>query len=381
MQRRQFLLGSGALLLGSLLPLRATLAATRGEKRLLVIVLRGAMDGLAAVVPYSDPQYRSARGNVAAIDDQLVRLDGDFAMASSLKPLADWYAAKELLFVHATAWPTRTRSHFDAQDMLENGGLQARALTTGWLSRALQTLPGSPTAVAIGPTVPLLLRGGGEVTSWAPSNLPEVDADFLARMQLLYAPDALLSNALDESQMLKELTSGDGKTPDAKRFESLMQKMASFMGPQGVARIGSIDLGGWDTHVRQQPRLTNNFTALAAGLTAFRSGMGDAWRDTAVLVVTEFGRTVKGNGTNGTDHGTGGVAFLLGGSVAGGRIVGDWPGLGKLYEERDLIPANDTRALLKGVLNQQLGISEARLSSQIFPGSEHVAGFNGLLHA
>lgn len=375
--RRRFLQGTGALALAGLMPFRIAFADAPGEKRLLVIVLRGALDGLHAVVPYGDPGYADRRGSMALKQDSdtLLALNSDFALHASLGALAPLYKQKEMLVLHATATPYRERSHFDAQNLLETGGTKPHLLSTGWLNRSVMLLRSTQPALALGPNVPMLLRGEGRVTSWSPSNLPEVDDDFMGRVIHMYQNDPPLMQAL--AAVMDD--GGEGATGrNSKAFTEMMKQAALFMKEPGGARIASIDVEGWDTHVGQVGRLDALFKALAEGILSYRIGMGAAWKQSAILVMTEFGRTVKGNGTGGTDHGTGSVAFLFGGSVNGGRILGDWPGLASLYEDRDLQPANDLRQLLMGTLSGHLGIEEAALASSVFPGATGVRGYSGL---
>ncbi len=388
--RRSFLQRCGATLafgaLASTLPARFTYAATPGNKRLLVVILRGALDGLAAVVPYGDPSYADARGAMALPqnDAALVALDAHFALHTALAPLAQLFAQRELLVLHAAATPYRERSHFDAQNLLESGGVTPHALDTGWLNRSIEALGSSPKAMAIGPAIPLLLRGDARVASWAPSVLPNVDDAFLMRVREMYGNDALLMNALETAQ---EMHGGEGMGGSARgqrAFIDMMKKAATFMNGSDGASIGTVEMGGWDTHANQgleKGRLSALLGILSEGLLAYRSGMGTAWSDTAVLVVTEFGRTVKGNGSGGTDHGTASVAFLLGGNVNGGRVIGEWPGLSRLYQDRDLMPVNDLRGLLKGTLHQHLGIADAQLDSTVFPDSKQAPELSGLFRA
>ena len=392
--RRTFIkqLGAGMVCaaMASALPARFAFAAAPGSKRFLVVILRGAMDGLVAVVPFGDKAYADIRGSMALPQDAgtLINLDGFFALHHSLKPLATMFQSKELLILHAVATPYRERSHFDAQDLLENGSDKPHGLSTGWLNRAIAAMGTPPEALAVGPAVPLMLRGSAKVTSWAPSTLPEADEDFLTRVMQMYEHDPLLMNALASAQEMRDMgdagMGGMGSARGPRAFIAMMKKAASFMNTATGARIGTVEIGGWDTHAHQglgTGRLANNFDILAQGLDAYRQDMGAAWKDTAVLVVTEFGRTVKGNGTGGTDHGTASVAFLLGGNVNGGRVIGDWPGLSSLYQDRDLMPANDLRALLKGTLHQHLGIAPTQLDASIFPGSREAGEFGGLFRS
>ncbi len=373
--RRQLLKGLGLLSIAALFPFKISLAAAPTEQRLLVVILRGAMDGLGAVVPYGDKFYTEVRGGIAMplADHALIPLNDYFAMPQVLAPLAQLFQQKELAILHATAMPYRSRSHFDAQDVLENGGLQPHGLSTGWLNRAVNSLHGE--AVALGPTVPLILRGQARVTSWAPSMLPPVEEDFLSRVLHMYQDDPLLTQALMASQEIQQMGNAPGGNGN-KAFAVMMAKAAQFLSAPNGPRIGTVDIDGWDTHAGQglhKGRLPNALDNLTKGLLAFREGMGAAWRQTAVLVITEFGRTVRGNGSGGTDHGTASCAFLLGGQVNGGQVLGDWPGLQKLYEDRDLYPANDLRSLLKGTLAQHLHLTDPA----IFPESQ---GANALPH-
>jgi len=392
--RRELIVRGGLLVLGAGVLGRPTLALAqaRTDRRLFVVLLRGALDGLAALVPYGDRFYADARGDLALPEKALIRLDDLFAMNAALGPLADLYQQGQLLALHATATPYRSRSHFDGQDVLDSGASEAHSLTSGWLSRALGVLQHAE-GIAIGPSVPLLLQGPGQVTSWSPAVLPGADPDLLARIARLYEADPLLSRTLREAELLQAdgpATMATAAEPGARRgsqaFESMMRKAGELLAGSGSLRLGAVELGGWDTHVAQgldRGRLVNAMQQLSAGIDAFRRALGPAWRSTAVLVVTEFGRTVRGNGTAGSDHGTGTVALLLGGNVAGGRVIGDWPGLapGQLFEGRDLRPSNDLRALLKGVLAEHMHLSEPVLDDVVFPESGNTLPARGLFHS
>lgn len=382
LSRRKFFqlagVGAGLTIAHPFLPMRMAFADNLQNKKLMVVILRGAMDGLAAVVPYGDKSYVGARGSMALPqnDATLINLDGFFAMHSALKPLADLYNKKELLIYHASATPYRKRSHFDAQDLLENGTDKPHGISSGWLNRSIGVLSTPLDAIAIGSSVPLALQGKANVGSWAPSVLPSVDDDFMSRVENMYKSDPLLLSAFVNAQQMKDMGGNmAGAKRGAKAFVGMMKKAAGFMAADDGANIATVEIGGWDTHANQgleKGRLANNFKILAEGITAFKQDMGTAWKDTAVITITEFGRTVKGNGTGGTDHGTASVAFLAGGGVNGGKVIGDWPGLKKLYEGRDLLPVNDLRALLKTALQQQLSISKQDLDKVVFPNSRHV---------
>lgn len=388
LSRRNFIVGLGAFSCCTMVGWsKMTLAALPTDQRLMVIIQRGAMDGLAAVIPYTDKNYHAARGGLALPDTALLKLDGNFAMHKSLQKFHDLYTQKKLLAVHAVATPYRERSHFDAQDLLENGTPAPHGMSTGWLGRTVEILGSGAEGLALGPTIPLVMSGSRNVASWAPATLPEADKDFLMRVGKMYEHDEMLANALAQGMGMQSTGyEPSGKKGGGKQFIDMMTNAAKFMRAPDGARLATIDIGGWDTHVNQgleNGRLADNFELLSNGIDVFQKGMGELWNKTAILIITEFGRTVAVNGTGGTDHGTASTAFLMGGSVSGGRVVGDWPGLASanLYENRDLYPANDLRSLLKGVLGQHMKVSEQYLTQNIFPQSERVAGYKGLFTA
>ncbi len=400
--RREFLkagvqLGVASALAGALPGI--SLAAAPGDRPFVVVILRGALDGLSAVPPYGDPAYRDARGAIAIAPpgDPLgaLDLDGFFGLHPALPLLHDRWAAKELLVVQATASAYRERSHFDGQNVLENGGDQPSGSASGWLNRTLGSLAGRGIdGLALGQNVPLILRGPVPVGSWAPSRLPEVEPELIQRLRDLYSNDNTLAARLDEASRMETLAD-DESTMDETRVAppaggserlKLIAETAGRMiaAPQGP-RIAVFDAGGWDTHAGEgagEGQLAGRLRGLDQVLDALRRGLGNAWTRTAVLVCTEFGRTVQVNGTRGTDHGTGAAAFLLGGAVQGGRILADWPGLAERerYQGRDLRPTTDLRAVAKGVLRDHLGLADRALV-EVFPGSERVAAARDLIRA
>lgn len=390
MDRRHFLVAAGAGGFALACPGLA-LARTASDARLVVVILRGALDGLAAVPAVGDPNYRRQRGALA-IDAPgtaggALALDADFALHPALTGLHARYQQQELLVFHAAATPYRERSHFDGQDWLEAGAAHAR---DGWLNRSLASLPnavsGEP-GIALGTTMPLALRGAAPVTTWAPSRMPDADADTLNRIGLLYAEDPLLAQRFSEALAAAEIAGtmgGAGPAFGPRAFEQLAGAAGRFLAAPEGPRVAVLESGGWDTHANQgaaNGQLANRLQGLDRGLQELASALGSVWADTAVLVVTEFGRTVAVNGTNGTDHGTASCAFLLGGAVAGGRVVADWPGLaaGDLYQGRDLRPTMDLRRVFKGVLHDHLGVAPARLEDRVFPGSRAAAPLGNLL--
>jgi len=401
-------------LMGSLLTLAASgalpriaLAAPATERRTVVILLRGALDGLAAVPPYGDPRYATQRGQIALQASDLVTLDGTFGLNPGLQALKPLWDARELLVLHAIASPYRERSHFDGQNLLENGTLRPQGSADGWLNRALGAAPqprdGRRLGLAVGGAVPLLMRGPIPVASWEPQALPAVDPSFLDLLAAMYRHDPVFGPALSEAIKSEAMTAAalgeevgdDGKPAKrmaAKRgvgpkaFKALASAAGKLLAAPDGARVAALDMGGWDTHANQgstKGRLFDNLAGLADGLVAFKEALGPVWRDTAIVVVTEFGRTVRVNGTNGTDHGTATVAFALGGAVKGGRIVADWPGLAdaQLYQNRDLKPTTDVRCLLKAVLQPQLQLSTDVLGRNVFPDSATVRPLSDVIKA
>ncbi|MDR4308178.1 DUF1501 domain-containing protein [Chelatococcus sambhunathii] len=397
--RRVFLAGATSLTAALMMPRVASAAGAR-DPRLVVVILRGALDGLSAVPPIGDPTYESLRPDIAikqAGPKPALPLDGMFALNPALAKVHGMVKRGEALVVHAAATGYRERSHFDGQDALENG-TSAKSLDTGWLNRAMAELPTAGRAVparglGIGATVPLILRGPAPVVSWIPPKLDAAKEDTIDRLAALYAArDPELSRAFEAGVEIDRMANAGGAmqsaTPGVKRlqagFVSLAQGAARLMASSEGPRVAALSYDGWDTHVKEgssDGRLAGLLGALDLALDTLRTGLGDAWKETAVIVVTEFGRTARENGADGTDHGTGTVAFLLGGAVKGGRVIADWPGLkeAQLLDGRDLAPTTDLRAVLKGVLADHLGLSAAVLRDKVFPGSENVAPHAGLI--
>ena len=410
--RRSALLGLGAAVSLAGVAGRASLAlaAAPTEQRFVVVILRGAMDGLSLVVPYGDPALRDLRGElIPALPGQpngLHDLGGFYGLHPALADLYAMYQAGELLPVHAAAGSYRSRSHFEAQDYLESGADQR--LTSGWLNRAVAALPPAPAsasgsaspsgaaspvgrALAVGVSVPLLLRGTATVASWAPHGFASPAPDLYARIAEVNRDDQLTGRAIAEGLrargfatevMTEDGAAGEPAGRDRYAFSALAEAAGRLLAAADGPRIAAMEVSGWDTHVAQVPRLEQPLRQLDAGLGALKTALGPAWRQTAVLVVTEFGRTARVNGDKGTDHGTATVAFVLGGAVAGGRVRADWPGLGagRLFENRDLAPTVDVRAVAKGLLAGHLGLGQAALA-QVFPDSAGASPMGGVLRA
>ena len=398
---------------------RLALANASTDSRFVFVMLRGALDGLSAVPPVGDPEYSSLRGQIALAksgEGAALPLEGPFGLHPALKFLHESYAAKELAVLHAVASPYRERSHFDAQNVLESGDPRPHGSTSGWINRALTALPAGKAreaGVALGANVPLAMRGPAEVASWSPTKIAALDEATLARITDLYARDPLLSQRLadalesdaiaNEAQTAADAESQDtamamtGTKPDSvverdakekrnynARYAETARAAAGFLKRDDGPRVAMFDTTGWDTHANEggaQGQLALRLRGLDAAMAALKETLGPVWRHTVVLVATEFGRTAAINGTRGTDHGTGAAAFLLGGAVAGGRVLADWPGLvrASLLDSRDLKPTRDLRTVMKGVLRDHLGVPSAALDSQVFPGSVGVRPMNDLI--
>ncbi|HEY2807986.1 MAG TPA: DUF1501 domain-containing protein [Steroidobacteraceae bacterium] len=412
MQRRDFLSLSALAAGGALLTTRLAFAnASRRRQRFVVVIMRGALDGLAAVPPYADPDYAALRREVAlrapGTAGGALPLNGFFGLHPSLVFLQQCYAARELIVFHAVASPYRDRSHFDGQDVLESGTPRAHASQTGWLNRALTQLPERSTGelgVALGQNVPLMMRGPAGVSSWSPSKLPALEEDTLARLTDLYAHDPLLSVRLADGLQADAIAAEEAastpatmsaadtatRAPRAQaygaRYAEVTHAAAGFLKQDDGPKVAVFDTTGWDTHANEggaEGQLAGRLGALDTGLATLRQELGPAWNDTVVLLVTEFGRTAAVNGTRGTDHGTGAAAFLLGGAVAGGRVVADWPGLSghALYQGRDLAPTLDLRCVFKGILAEHLGVPARALDENVFPDSAGAKPLRGLVRA
>jgi len=401
--RRELLLASGTLFAWAYAP---RLARAEGrDPRFLVVVLRGALDGLAAVAPVGDPEWQRLRGDKALMPSgasAALPLDSFFALNPAMPNLHRLYKSGAATIVHATATPYRERSHFDGQDVLESGLESPGAADSGWLNRALAALQpagrvtgGGKDAFAIGPIAPLVVRGPAPVLSWTPRRLPPASDDTLTRVLDLYRhTDPMLARALEERLGLATIARAGGMDGQQPRAAGAGQVRAYFAESAGMAakflarpdgpRIGALAFDGWDTHADEgvmSGRLANLLAALDGAIAAIESEMKETWRDTVVAVITEFGRTARINGTDGTDHGTATVALLAGGALKGGRVVADWPGLkpANLHEGRDLKPTTDLRGVLKGVLKDHLRVDEAVLASKVFPESGRVKPVAGLL--
>jgi len=399
---RRTVLGTGVAFAAWGAGLAAARGATPSDPRLVVIVLRGALDGLATVGPVGDPDYVRHHGELALRLDgakPALPLDGYFALNPAMPVFGRLYREKRALVVHATATGYRERSHFDGQDVLESGQPGPGRVESGWLNRAVGLMHGTnglpaPRGLAVGTTAPLVLRGQTPVLGWAPQVLASAGDDLAARVLDLYRHrDPVLAKALADGITTDRMATQGGLTGDmAKARGGMDQPTGMRAAATGAARllaapdgprIAALAFDGWDTHAGEGANgglLANRLGGLDGAFESFESGLGPAWADTVVVAVTEFGRTVRINGTAGTDHGTGTVALLAGGGLKGGRVVADWPGLAdaSLHEGRDLKPTTDLRGVLKGLLADRFGLSAGVLAETVFPGTAAIAPLRDL---
>jgi uncharacterized protein (DUF1501 family) len=401
LDRRAFLFRSGALgcsLAASPLMTPVTFAAAPWDTRLVVIILRGAMDGLDVVQPYGDPDLTALRptlvpGEAGGAAD----LDGFYALHPGLGDLLPLWDRGELSFAHAVSTPYRDkRSHFDGQDLLEAGTGFAPgepAPRDGWLNRMLQAVPGitSETAYAVGAGEMLLLNGAAPAASWSPDQELSLSPQARRLIELVYETDPLFHANVLEAIQLTAAMEAEAAAPDPEddldeeTAQAAMMagmtvpegnaphlKLAEFTAGRlrGEARVAAFSINGWDTHANQGNALKKPLTALAETILSLRAGLGSVWGQTAVLAVTEFGRTARENGTRGTDHGTGGAMVMAGGAIRGGRVHGIWPGLAEadLYARRDLMPTADVRAFAAQVMRGITGLDARVMEQAVFPG-------------
>ena len=385
---------------------RLVSAAGTRDPRFLFVILRGALDGLAAVAPVGDPHFESARGGpvITAQGAEAGLAIGDFfALNPNMPALHALVTRGDAAIVHATATPYRERSHFDGQDVLESGQPGPGQLDTGWLNRLIGTLqPGDPvrasSALALSEAVPLVMRGPEKVVTWTPAGFPDASTDTRLRLLDLYNhTDPALARLLEDALALEGITVAgpDGRSRMdglgeadlrgiSKRFSGVAAAAGRLLSQADGPRIAALSYPGWDTHRGQgliEGRLAGLLTALDSAIEALHRELQPVWKDTVIVMATEFGRTVAMNGSMGTDHGTGTIAILLGGAVNGGRVIADWPGLSEqsLLANRDLMPTTDLRAVLKGVAREHLGLGDRELAEIVFPGSAKVGALSGLI--
>lgn len=377
LDRRRMLAGLGVGGLSLTFAGQAAAQASGGRPKLVVVIARGAMDGLSVTAPYADADYIRLRGPLAMKPPGEVEggleLEQGFALHPALAGLHGLYGQGQLRFAPAVAIPTRIRSHFDAQDMLESGGERLHQSDSGWLNRALGAVNGR--GLSIGAQTPLILRGPAETSSWAPGGRIGGDDRLASLLQDLYAEDRMLATnlarGLETEAQAQSMSSGTAGSPRRGDAAGLGSAVARLMTGETGADVVALSLDGWDTHARQNAQLQARLTQLDQLVGGLRQGLGGEWSRTIVIVATEFGRTARVNGTQGTDHGTASTLMLAGGAIKRGGPIGDWPGLtdAALFENRDLAPTLDVRAVFKGVLRDHLGVERAALDALVFPDS------------
>jgi len=395
-RRAALIAGGAAFLAGSAGAL--TVSKQAGDRKFVLVILRGAMDGLAAAAPYGDAHYRALRGKLALAAPGevggVLPLTEGFGLHPNLTFLHERWAGSELAILPACASPYRERSHFDGQDVLETGAAEVFGASDGWLGRALTALPPGEAreAVAISSALPLVLRGSASATSWAPSFAPSASDDTLNRLMDLYAGDAILGPALASAIETNAIASasgmdtmgGKGRRAGPVAYKGLAEAAGRLLSAEGGPAAAVLSFDGWDTHANQgaaNGQLALRLAGLDAALRALKDGLGPHWSQTVVAVVTEFGRTVAENGTGGTDHGTGSTAFLLGGAVSGGKFAGEWPGLAPkaLFQGRDVAPATDLRSVFMTVLQDHWGLERGLMTRTVFPDAGGVRAIEGLV--
>ncbi|XDA98393.1 DUF1501 domain-containing protein [Sulfitobacter sp. LCG007] len=375
--RRAFLARSGIIgcsLAASPLLTPVSVAAAPWDTRLVVIILRGAMDGLDVLRPQGDPTWRSLRPSLSAGTAGL-DLDGFFAMHPALSGLMPLWQAGELGFVNAVSTPYRDkRSHFDGQDILEAGTRElAPGVRDGWLNRMLQAVPGAgvETAYAVGDNDLRLLSGDARVSNWSPQTDFVLSPQAARLMAMITEADPVMHAALEQADTLARSTRME--RGGAERLNGAHRRIAEFVGQRlrGDGRVAGFSINGWDTHYNQSRIIDGALLRLADAILVLRDTLtAPVWNKTAVIALTEFGRTARENGSGGTDHGTGGLMLMAGGAIRGGRVHGRWPGLDEadLYERRDLMPTSDVRAHAGWILRGVTGLDRATLERTVFPG-------------
>lgn len=384
-----------ALTAGLALPFfaRVAEAAAPRSKKFVVIICRGGMDGLSVAPPVGDPDYEGLRGGLA-LGEGALTLDGHFALNPALTTVHALARAGQARIAPAVASPDRARSHFEAQDVLETGAADVYATASGWLNRTVSALSATRKieALSVGATAPLILRGPAPAASWSPGRGVDTTARLPTLLQDLYRDDPLLGPALARGLQTEDMARTTGATrtadmlrPAAAQGRGIAREMgvalAGFLNAPDGPQLAAVSVDGFDTHANQTGALAGRLGALDALIEGLHSGLGAEWANTVVLAVTEFGRTARANGTGGTDHGTASTALLLGGALKPGGIVGDWPTLRQpaLFENRDVAPTLDLRALSKGLLAEHMGVDRRALDSLIFPDSARVRAVSGLV--
>ncbi|MBB5723969.1 uncharacterized protein (DUF1501 family) [Loktanella ponticola] len=387
MDRRTFLSTIGCSVAASPWITPIALANAPGNNRMVVIILRGAMDGIDAFRPLGDPDYAQLRPDLN--DGQALDLNGYWALHPALEPLRPLWTAGELGVVPAVSTPYRDkRSHFDGQDMLEAGGVALDGtINDGWLNRLVQSISGAPPelAYAVGREQMQILAGPAQTSRWSPEARLHISPQAERLLELVLHDDPLFREASEQAIAIASQVDMD-RDADVAAVEDMADdpmmgdivrtgqhiQIAQFAAARlrGDTRIASFSINGWDTHLNQQGGIKPALERLSDTILTLRAGLGDHWSRTAVLCLTEFGRTARQNGTKGTDHGTAGAMLYAGGAMRGGQFAGQWPGLSEanLYDRRDIMPTADVRAMAAWVMRGLFGLDRNQLESMVFPG-------------
>lgn len=381
MSRRAMMGITAGLFSWAYMPRWAEAATT--DPRLLVVVLRGGMDGINVCIPHGDSNYVSMRGALAIPKSSAIPLNGgsDFGLHPALSRFGAMYRNRDAAIVHACAIPLQNRSHFDCQDNLENGlpGGVGVADATGWLNRLLTALPaGNPVklagAIEIG-EAPLILRGPAPVLGWSPTWFEKVRDPLLRSVRQLYRDrDPQMYDVLERGLAADRLaTSVAGDSSNVSGLRKAFRGAGALIAADNGPRIAVLSVDGWDTHSEQggaQGYMAEVLTELDLALNDFKNVVGPAWSKTLVVCATEFGRTVRTNGDEGTDHGLATTVLMCGGAVNGNRVFGDWPGIAaSQLQDGDLRPTSDLRSVFKGILRDHIGVPQNLLDGPIFPDS------------
>ncbi|MGH7024103.1 MAG: DUF1501 domain-containing protein [Caulobacteraceae bacterium] len=425
--RRRALLGAAGLgLTVEFLATSALADATDATRKMVVIVCRGGLDGLSLSPPVGDPDYAGLRGPIAiapfGAPHGALKLDDTFGLNPALTNVHALALKGEARIAPAIATPDRERSHFEAQDVLESGAAHVYATSSGWLNRAVGAMGPSAKAISVGPTAPLILRGKVEAASWSPGGMAGRDHRLPGILQDLYARDPLLGPALAEGLATEAMAktaladaaaSDPPMAPAAAQAPETMQPgssptmqgaptgyaparqgldqarkigatLAGFMTQPGGVQVAAVQIDNFDTHANQgagEGQLASRLAYVDAFLDGLHTGLGLSWKDSVVVMATEFGRTARVNGTRGTDHGTASTALVLGGALRPGGIIGDWPTLrqARLFENRDTYPTLDMRGLFKGLLRDHMGVEKTALERDVFPDSSRAPPVAGLV--
>lgn len=333
------------------------------RNKFVLIQLYGGMDGLSALLPDNHDALKIRRP--ALLADNYLDTSSGFAFHPHLTTLHQLFQNRELSFLNACGLPVQSRSHFKSQDMLETGKLSPFA-RKGWLAEILNEIPDTSEAVCYGHRAPLILKGTKKFFNWSSPKVMEEDYRLMRSLKTLYQNEPLLETLPKKIERIEDLLGGfTDKRRDDDQFELIGKMLARKDGPN----IGVIGFEHWDTHEDQNKKINTLFPALDRGISTLRARMENVWDNTIILIVSEFGRTVSANGTRGTDHGTGGLSFVLGGAVKGGSSLGTWPGLDEedLFEGRDLKPVHDIRLLFAKIANTHFGLDKSYIQNDLFP--------------